>query len=126
MRMQVKLSTVMVEVGLSYEEAEPLIEENKQQIQTFGGAKMREADVGFYVRKRSVHRLGSDMDYICLLTGALPLLTCLRHFDCISSAGACTVMPPPARDLSTCAHDAWCAVRLNYGNEAAGLASRTA
>jgi hypothetical protein len=79
LRAQVKLSTVMVEVGLPYEEAEALVEENKRQLETFG-SRIRVADVGFYVRRVPKDQLGTGKDFICLVTGARPqCLVALGH-----------------------------------------------
>lgn len=68
--MQMRLTTLNVEVGLSYDEALELIEENKGQLEKYG-SRLPIANVGFYVRKRPVNRLDTGYDHIALVTGLI-------------------------------------------------------
>lgn len=68
--MQMRLTTLNIEVGLSYEEAVQLIEENKVQLEKYG-SRLPLASVGFYVRKRPQNALETGRDKIALVTGVI-------------------------------------------------------
>lgn len=68
--LQVYLSTINVEMGLPFEAAEELIDANKKQIAEYG-SRVREAEVGFYVRKTPKNILSTGYDHIILVTGMI-------------------------------------------------------
>lgn len=63
-----RLTTLNVEIGLSYEEAVDMINENKAQLEKYG-SRLPLSCVGFYVRKKPKDQLDTGRDRIALVTG---------------------------------------------------------
>lgn len=68
--MQIRLSTLHVEIGLPYEEAVQMIDVNKEQLEKYG-SRLPIGNVGFYVRRQPKNMLGTGHDRICLVTGVI-------------------------------------------------------
>jgi hypothetical protein len=64
------MSTLVTDIGLTYEEACGLIESNKEMLETYG-SNFPVKDVGFYVRKYPQNQLGTGEDKIVLITGRI-------------------------------------------------------
>lgn len=68
--LQMWLTTLEADMGLTYEEACDLLGKNKDQIQRYG-SRLPQSKVGFYVKRHPVDRLGTGRDDIVLVTGAI-------------------------------------------------------
>lgn len=67
---QMCLTTLEADMGLTYDEACDLLGKNKDQIQRYG-SRLSKSRVGFYVKRWPEDRLGTGRDDIVLVTGAI-------------------------------------------------------
>jgi hypothetical protein len=68
--LQVYLTRVFVEVGLTYEAACEIMDSNIEAMNKYG-SRIKTKDVGFYVRKQPQNQLGTGKDWVCLATGTI-------------------------------------------------------
>ena len=67
---QMIMSTLVTDIGLTYGDAVEIIKSNKEQLEKYG-SNMAIRDVGFYIRKQPLNMLGTGRDKIVLVTGRI-------------------------------------------------------
>lgn len=68
--LQMSLTTLEADLGLTYEEACDLLGKNKDQIERYG-SRLPKSKVGFYAPRNPENRLGTGRDHIILVTGGI-------------------------------------------------------
>lgn len=66
--LQVYLTTVQIEMGLPFDAAQELMETNLSMMEEYG-SRIKQTEVGFYVKRAPDNQLDTGKDFICLVTG---------------------------------------------------------
>ena len=64
------LTRVQIEMGLTYDAATELVDSNLNMMEEYG-SRIKQSEVGFWVRKEPKNRYGTSKDFICLVTGMI-------------------------------------------------------